>query len=57
MNESRTLLKLESLKANFIRIIVALYTYQLITGSVGLLFYVVPGGNYVGTGLVETSKR
>ncbi|MDP9739304.1 UNVERIFIED_ORG: hypothetical protein QFZ59_001134 [Bacillus sp. B2I3] len=39
MNESRTLLKLESLKANFIRIIVALYAYQLITGSVGLMPY------------------
>lgn len=37
--ESRTLLKLESLKANFIRIIVALYAYQLITGSVELMPY------------------
>lgn len=37
--ESHTLLKLESLKANFIRIISALYAYQLMTGNVDLMPY------------------
>ncbi|MBT2601512.1 DUF3953 domain-containing protein [Bacillus sp. ISL-53] len=55
--ESRILLKLESLKANFIRVIVALYAYQLFTGSVvDAIFYVVSGGNLLLTGLVELQK-
>lgn len=55
--ESRILLKLESLKANFIRIIVALYVYQLITGGVvDAIFYVVSGGNLLITGLAELQE-
>ncbi|MEY8734275.1 DUF3953 domain-containing protein [Peribacillus frigoritolerans] len=55
--ESRILLKLESLKANFIRIIVALYAYQLFTGSVvDAIFYVISGGNLLITGLVELQE-